>query len=110
MDPYRTRICLSLRSQTLHKSFGMCGGDDGARTRDLCRDSKSKASNILELIRGSRRIVSELTLIPKRTVPCGLMVGLHYSPAFAASVSTSAMFCIISSGTLCLFCKYAGLL
>jgi hypothetical protein len=25
-------------SHTLHKSFGMYGGDDGARTRDLCRD------------------------------------------------------------------------
>jgi len=39
MDLYRTRICLSLRSHIFRKSFGMYGGDDGARTRDLCRDS-----------------------------------------------------------------------
>jgi hypothetical protein len=38
--PYRARISLSLRSKTSHESFGMCGEDDGARTRDLCRDSK----------------------------------------------------------------------
>lgn len=63
-----------------------------------------------ELIRDSRRIVSESALIPKRTVPSEPTVGMHYSPAFAASVSTSAMFCIKSSGTLCLFCKYAGVL
>ncbi len=25
-------------AKTPHKSFGMYGGDDGARTRDLCRD------------------------------------------------------------------------
>ena len=29
---------LSLWSPNTPKSFGMCGGDDGARTRDLCRD------------------------------------------------------------------------
>ncbi len=39
MDLYRTRICLSLRSPYASKSFRMYGGDDGARTRDLCRDS-----------------------------------------------------------------------
>ena len=38
LSPYRARISLSLRSQTPHKSIGMYGGDDGARTRDLCRD------------------------------------------------------------------------
>jgi hypothetical protein len=31
-------ICLSLRFHIFRKSFGMYGGDDGARTRDLCRD------------------------------------------------------------------------
>ena len=37
--PYCARICLSLRSHIFGKYFGMYGGDDGARTRDLCRDS-----------------------------------------------------------------------
>ncbi len=36
--PYCVLICLSPRSHTFHKFFGMYGGDDGARTRDLCRD------------------------------------------------------------------------
>jgi len=39
MDPYRTRIFLSLRSPYRTKCFVLYGGDDGARTRDLCRDS-----------------------------------------------------------------------
>jgi hypothetical protein len=30
------------------KSFGMYGGDDGARTRDLCRDSIPEGRNPLE--------------------------------------------------------------
>jgi hypothetical protein len=30
---------------TLRKSFGMYGGDDGARTRDLCRDSECETRN-----------------------------------------------------------------
>jgi hypothetical protein len=29
------------------KSLGMYGGDDGARTRDLCRDSESTTRNLL---------------------------------------------------------------
>jgi len=33
----------------LRKSFGMYGGDDGARTRDLCRDSTEASSNLLKL-------------------------------------------------------------
>jgi hypothetical protein len=35
---HRTLIWLSLWGHTFHKYFGMYGGDDGARTRDLCRD------------------------------------------------------------------------
>jgi len=34
--------------QSFLKSFGMNGGDDGARTRDLCRDSQEEARNLLE--------------------------------------------------------------
>ena len=30
-------------------SFGINGGDDGARTRDLCRDSTEARSNLLKL-------------------------------------------------------------
>jgi len=30
------------------KCFGMNGGDDGARTRDLCRDSKPETRNLLK--------------------------------------------------------------
>ena len=37
--PYRAQIWLSLFLPNTPKSFGMYGGDDGARTRDLCRDS-----------------------------------------------------------------------
>ncbi len=33
--------------QTLD-SFGFSGGDDGARTRDLCRDSEPSNGNLLE--------------------------------------------------------------
>jgi hypothetical protein len=33
------------RSHRFRKSFGMYGGDDGARTRDLCRDSKTETRN-----------------------------------------------------------------
>jgi len=29
--------------------FGISGGDDGARTRDLCRDSTEAGSNLLKL-------------------------------------------------------------
>ena len=36
--PYRAQIILSLGLHTSRKCFGMYGGDDGARTRDLCRD------------------------------------------------------------------------
>ena len=46
MDLYRTRIYLSLRSHIFRKSFGMYGGDDGARTRDLCRDSEPETCNL----------------------------------------------------------------
>jgi hypothetical protein len=28
--------------------LGLYGGDDGARTRDLCRDSREEARNLLE--------------------------------------------------------------
>ncbi len=38
MDLYRTRICLSLWVAIASKCFRIYGGDDGARTRDLCRD------------------------------------------------------------------------
>jgi len=43
--PYCVRICLSLRSHIFRKSFGMYGGDDGARTRDLCRDRSASSRN-----------------------------------------------------------------
>jgi|SRR5580658_7071592 hypothetical protein len=39
-----------------------------------------------------------------------IIVGRGYSLAFAATVSTTAMFCSNSDGTLCRSCKYAGLL
>jgi hypothetical protein len=42
---YCVLICLSLRSHIFRKSFGMYGGDDGARTRDLCRDRKVETRN-----------------------------------------------------------------
>jgi len=35
---YCDLICLSLRCHIFRKCLGMYGGDDGARTRDLCRD------------------------------------------------------------------------
>ncbi len=38
MDPNRTRIYLSLEVPYEAKCFALYGGDDGARTRDLCRD------------------------------------------------------------------------
>ena len=47
MDLYRTRICLSLRSHIFRKCFGMYGVDDGARTRDLCRDRAANERNLL---------------------------------------------------------------
>ena len=40
-EAYCVLICLSLRSHIFRKCSGMYGGDDGARTRDLCRDSTS---------------------------------------------------------------------
>ncbi len=39
MDLNRTRIYLSLEVPYEAKYFAWYGGDDGARTRDLCRDS-----------------------------------------------------------------------
>jgi hypothetical protein len=36
---YLVWIVYHLRSHIFHNSFGIYGGDDGARTRDLCRDS-----------------------------------------------------------------------
>ncbi len=39
---------LSPRSHIFRKSFGIYGGDDGARTRDLCRDSREEARNLME--------------------------------------------------------------
>jgi len=38
---------LSLLTPNTPKLFGMYGGDDGARTRDLCRDSESTIGNLL---------------------------------------------------------------
>src|ERR1035438_206641 len=44
-DTKGTQICVLLHPPWFppipNKSFGMYGGDDGARTRDLCRDSIS---------------------------------------------------------------------
>ena len=41
-DTKRAQICVLLHPLWFppipNKSFGMYGGDDGARTRDLCRD------------------------------------------------------------------------
>jgi len=45
---YCAHIALSLRSQTSRKCLGMYGGDDGARTRDLCRDSEPENWNLLK--------------------------------------------------------------
>jgi hypothetical protein len=71
MDLYRTRICLSLRSHIFRKCFGMYGGDDGARTRDLCRDS-------LALIGFSTtyRLVRDAEIITGRARNGFLWVGL----------------------------------
>ena len=38
MHPNCTQFCRFIGAKTPRKSFGMYGGDDGARTRDLCRD------------------------------------------------------------------------
>ena len=38
LDLYRTLIWIVTVGHTFRKYFGMYGGDDGARTRDLCRD------------------------------------------------------------------------
>jgi hypothetical protein len=38
MDPNRTRIACHLRLPYEANFFALYGGDDGARTRDLCRD------------------------------------------------------------------------
>jgi len=48
MDLYWTRIYLSLGMPYEAKFFALCGGDDGARTRDLCRDSIPEGRNPLE--------------------------------------------------------------
>ena len=38
MHPNCTQFRGILFAKSSRKSFGMYGGDDGARTRDLCRD------------------------------------------------------------------------
>ena len=48
MDPNRTRIYLSLEVPYEAKFFAFYGGDDGARTRDLCRDSEPENCNLLK--------------------------------------------------------------
>jgi hypothetical protein len=48
MDPYRPRIWLSLGRHCDSKSLRIYGGDDGARTRDLCRDSRLETHNLLK--------------------------------------------------------------
>jgi len=60
------------------KSFGMYGGDDGARTRDLCRDSKKEGRNLLEsggtdgsFQRPEERLVTPIApLSHPRPLPC----------------------------------------
>ena len=37
---------LSLSVPYVPKFFGIYGGDDGTRTRDLCRDSEKEARNL----------------------------------------------------------------
>jgi hypothetical protein len=46
---YCARIRLSLGIAIASKSFRIFGGDDGARTRDLCRDSSTFECNLLTL-------------------------------------------------------------
>jgi hypothetical protein len=46
MDLYWTRILLSLGVAIASKSLRIYGGDDGARTRDLCRDSEPETRNL----------------------------------------------------------------
>ena len=48
MDPYRTLMICHFLSPFSPKPFGMNGGDDGARTRDLCRDSPPLWRNSLK--------------------------------------------------------------
>ena len=48
MDPNRTRILLSLEVPYEAKFIALYGGDDGARTRDLCRDSEPENCNLLK--------------------------------------------------------------
>jgi hypothetical protein len=48
MDLYWTRICLSLGMPYEAKFFALYGGDDGARTRDLCRDRSAFGRNSLK--------------------------------------------------------------
>jgi hypothetical protein len=43
-----TQFCRFLFAKSSRKLFGMNGGDDGARTRDLCRDSREETRNLLE--------------------------------------------------------------
>ena len=49
MHPNYTQLCRFPGAKSSRKSFGMYGGDDGARTRDLCRDSTEASSNLLKL-------------------------------------------------------------
>ena len=46
MDLYWTRISCHFRSPFDSKLFRIYGGDDGARTRDLCRDRSRKLLNL----------------------------------------------------------------
>src|SRR6185437_13207011 len=48
------QICLSLEVSIASKSFRTYGGDDGARTRDLCRDRRLKLKKSNDL-RGRKR-------------------------------------------------------
>jgi hypothetical protein len=47
MDPNRTRIRFSLEIPYEAKCFALYGGDDGARTRALCRDRSAFDRNPL---------------------------------------------------------------
>ena len=59
-------------SHTFRNLFGMCDGDDGARTRDLCRDRIPKKRNLLKqrVADGSNSAIRkpwEGLLLPYRT-------------------------------------------
>jgi len=73
MDPYWTRISCHFRSPFDSKSFRIYGGDDGARTRDLCRDSLARTG--FTTTYKTREERPDIRKSPWVSIPVGWVVG-----------------------------------